>query len=92
MKLHNLRIGFATNSSSSHSVILVPQNSIKDDDVYSEDSYGWEQFVLASPEAKIKYIAAGIMASAIIPYNKEVPDDTNVLVSDYQNPNSFIGV
>ena len=55
MYLGQIRYGFATNSSSSHSVVLA--NHIQDDsDVPEGFGYGWDHFVLASEEAKRDYI------------------------------------
>ena len=54
MFLSQVRYGFATNSSSSHSVILAstPQ---RDEDVPHDFGYGWDNFILASVEAKRDY-------------------------------------
>ncbi|RYD62528.1 MAG: hypothetical protein EOP83_14360, partial [Verrucomicrobiaceae bacterium] len=60
--IHNFRAGFATNSSSSHSVVLIPDSEIgavSDLDV-SEDGddpgeYGWGAFRLVSTEHKLRY-------------------------------------
>lgn len=60
MRIHNFRAGFATNSSSSHSVVLLPAfmiGSVKDLDV-DGDNYGWDYFRLASEEQKLRYLAA----------------------------------
>jgi len=54
MKIHNIRLGFATNSSSSHSMIFDP--SIQTSDDY--DNFGWSFFTLASKEARQEYLAA----------------------------------
>jgi hypothetical protein len=54
MKIHNVRYGFATNSSSSHSVVLAP--GLSDQDNHYGLGFGWEQFVLASAEAKRRYL------------------------------------
>lgn len=66
MRIHNFRAGFATNSSSSHSVILLAPNKIgafTGRGPEDRDSYGWDQFVLASGEAKLRYLAAQFMQS-----------------------------
>lgn len=56
MKIHNIRLGFATNSSSSHSIIFAPGFNACDD--YDEDGFGWNFFTLASREAKDEYMKA----------------------------------
>ena len=48
MKIHNVRLGHATNSSSSHSIIFDPVSKATDD----YDDFGWSFFTLASKEAK----------------------------------------
>jgi hypothetical protein len=53
-QIHNVRNGFATNSSSSHSVVLAP--GLSDDPCSGDFQFGWENFVLASPESKMKYL------------------------------------
>ena len=55
MKIHNIRLGFATNSSSSHSIIFSPTNIANDD--YESSSFGWNFFTLTSKEAKDNYIS-----------------------------------
>lgn len=58
--IQQIRKGFAFNSSSSHSVVFLKPG---DTDVDAsgrdteDDYYGWESFILASPEAKAKYFA-----------------------------------
>lgn len=59
MKLLNARFGFATNSSSTHSLIIKPGLS---DDLPERDGFGWENFTLASKTAKNRYLAATLAA------------------------------
>lgn len=54
MYLTQIRYGFATNSSSSHSVILADSPQW-DSDVPDDFSYQWDTFVLASEQAKRDY-------------------------------------
>jgi hypothetical protein len=54
MKIHNIRLGHATNSSSSHSIIFDP-TILVDYDV--EDGFGWNFFTAASVTAKKDYMA-----------------------------------
>lgn len=57
MKIHNVRLGFANNSSSSHSIVFLPHAR----DSPSEsgaDSFGWDAFTLASDDAKRHYLHA----------------------------------
>lgn len=60
MKIQNFRLGFATNSSSTHSIVWAPKkggmfNRLSDDDV---GYYGWNDFTLTSVEAKKDYVAS----------------------------------
>lgn len=65
MKIGNVRIGFATNSSSSHSIILVKDSSkvVEYDYALDDDYYGWEDFVLKSATNKLEYLAAQMYSS-----------------------------
>jgi hypothetical protein len=59
--LRNARFGFATNSSSSHSIILAPglTESLKQLD--GPMSYGWGNFTLTSRDEKARYMATAMM-------------------------------
>lgn len=57
--------GFATNSSSSHSLIYVDAESMSElDDSGSGHEFGWANFTLASPTAKLRYVTV-IVANSI---------------------------
>lgn len=63
MKVHNFRIGFATNSSSSHSVVLIPPEMASRDLSSLSISpdwgdYGWSHFRLVTEEEKLRYLLA----------------------------------
>lgn len=78
MHLHNLRFRFANNSSSSHSLILVSNDEIKN----LRDEDGWGNFLLVSKEAKSEYL--GIMLYNEIKYM--IPDDVaKILFKDSLN-------
>ena len=57
INIHNVRFGFATNSSSSHSIIMLRDGAERPDDNIPQLGYGWEEFTLASREEKLLYIA-----------------------------------
>lgn len=60
MKIHNVRLGHACNSSSSHSLIFIPkkkQEKLPGNGNEFED-FGWGQFTLTDPRAKANYVAA----------------------------------
>jgi len=54
MNLFNIRIGFATNSSSSHSMIFRKNTET---DWEGESNFGWEDFTLSTKKAKMTYLA-----------------------------------
>ena len=55
MFIHNVRYGFATNSSSTHSIVLINNgDTIRDSDDSAE--YGWDFFTCASEAAKRQYL------------------------------------
>lgn len=53
MNIHNIRLGFANNSSSTHSLIFL--KDVKDYDVENEE-FGWNYFTCASEESKTDYL------------------------------------
>lgn len=60
MRIVNARLGFANNSSSSHSMIIMSKDNAA---VLSSDEpkdYGWENFTLTSATAKLDYLATAI--------------------------------
>lgn len=63
LRISNIRCGFATNSSSSHSIILMDAKGIADDLPYG-DGFGWEFFTAASKEAKLRYAAQAVFIEA----------------------------
>ncbi len=60
MIIHNIRRGFATNSSSTHSIIVLPASgdAITDTDLGDDGafSFGWQHFTAVSREAKVAYL------------------------------------
>lgn len=64
LKVSNIRLGFANNSSSTHSILLcnsakhkLRDRLVKAIDKDDEPNFGWDNFICASPEAKAKYFA-----------------------------------
>jgi pyruvate-formate lyase-activating enzyme len=59
MKIYNIRLGHACNSSSSHSIVpLAALGGGPIYDRYTPGEFGWDHFVLGSPGAKMEYLAA----------------------------------
>lgn len=57
MRIHNIRLGFACNSSSSHSLIFLP--GLEDNDI-NDGQFGWQMFTAASKESKALYFAVSV--------------------------------
>lgn len=57
-RLFNVRLGLATNSSSTHSIIFLPDKTGGHDDYQGEGEFGWDHFTLVSRGAKMRYLAA----------------------------------
>lgn len=56
MQIHNIRYGFATNSSSSHSIVLLPGARTSTDECDGDQEYGWGAFTLADEQSKMEYL------------------------------------
>lgn len=63
MKIHNLRLGFACNSSSSHSLIFLKNNNVRDDGDSCYQEFGWDTFTLSSENTKMGYLGQQIVSS-----------------------------
>jgi len=77
--VQNVRLGQATNSSSSHSIILLKKDDktkYKDKDT---DDFGWNYFTAASKEEKLKYISILIKRSLVSRTN--LPDNHAALIA-----------
>lgn len=83
MKITNIRLGFATNSSSSHSIVLLPEGYTSKDFKYVPTDgleFGWDNFVLSTPESKTEYIAAAFFES--LQQSKETKENTIDIIYD----------
>lgn len=58
MRIFNIRLGHACNSSSTHSIVPLAAVGGHASDSYDGDEFGWDHFTLATPEAKMKYLAS----------------------------------
>lgn len=56
MNVFNIRMGFATNSSSSHSIVYM-KNPITEDSGDCNHEYGWDNFTLTAESSKRDYMA-----------------------------------
>lgn len=74
MRVTNIRHGFATNSSSSHSIVFLNEGETFADDLGELDGeahFGWGNFTLATPDSKKLYTAV-ILDNAL---GKVMPSD-----------------
>lgn len=62
VQILQIRSGFACNSSSTHSIAILPVGQAAEDDEAFDDSYGWNSFICASSEAKDRYLASILQA------------------------------
>ena len=60
MKITSIRLGHATNSSSSHSIVIAP--GLRGSPPDTPGHYGWDDFVLSSPFSKSEYLAAQVFS------------------------------
>lgn len=74
MYLHNFRLNFATNSSSTHSVILL--DSIHSnkyiEDRYDNSSFGWDWFTVKSKEGVVNYLETSLLECLRNTYGNDV--------------------
>ena len=64
MEIKNIRLGFATNSSSSHSVIIAGSHEPSlVENTNSEFNFGWERFLCETKEDKKKYFCAQLAST-----------------------------
>lgn len=62
MKILNVRLGLATNSSSTHSLIFLPKGAKASEisESNGRQCYGWDYFQLTMPESKLDYLAQSL--------------------------------
>lgn len=75
MKILNVRGGFATNSSSTHSLLLLPPGIKASDDV-DGGHFGWDFFTAASREAKLDYLGEILRGNLEAVFAADWQDDT----------------
>lgn len=70
MKIHNIRLGLAMNSSSTHSLIFLDE-LVSDRDV-GDREFGWNFFTAASEEAKKDYVALTVYSNLARIYPNDI--------------------
>ncbi|MDB4330123.1 radical SAM protein [bacterium] len=78
MKIKNVRMGFATNSSSTHSIIFAGTNdpSLTVSSESGSLEYGWDRFICDSKEKKRDYFAAQLITTL----NNHLGEDVSAYV------------
>lgn len=78
MKVFNIRYGFATNSSSSHSIIM--GKGLKDR-LVDDCEFGWDAFIAVSENAERNYLAEIVYENLIAPAYNYSEDFANRIVT-----------
>jgi len=95
MKIHNVRLGFATNSSSTHSIIFLdprkggvfssPNVEVHDSPGVEGGDFGWDYWTAASKATKRQYVAIHLFNALRFQVNAEVAEAVvESWVKDYE--------
>jgi len=94
MRILKIRTGFATNSSSTHSIVYLPDATSKpSQDLYS---FGWEFFTLVTRPEKIRYLVAQLALNirekdALYKIVKELfPHEYNEIIKEIKTNEVFV--
>lgn len=82
MFIHNIRTGFATNSSSTHSLVIWADGDTREAEVTS-NYFGWDEFVLNSSREKLRYLQAIVRANATFAFGEPA---ANLIVETLTGP------
>jgi hypothetical protein len=67
LKVHNLRLGHATNSSSMHSIVMLPGLkevlTVQGSEFPEDNDFGWEDFTAITPDQKMAYLRAMLISN-----------------------------
>lgn len=84
--IFNLRSGLACNSSSSHSILLLPIGKVKDVSTDEYDSFGWGYFTAADDTSKNNYLVTAVREAI----NNIVPEELhNEFLSKFFNEDTI---
>ena len=91
MHISNIRFGHATNSSSYHSLVFLPDNQNPKDNYNMDGTFGWEFFTCFSQKAKEEYLATILQTNL----HRFDPQVVNYIVSSLMpttlyNPDGYI--
>jgi hypothetical protein len=77
--IHAVRLGLATNSSSTHSIVILPRGRRVRDDQVEGRWFGWDGFTAASREAKLDWLALSLRNS--VPFGASSKDGQEAIVA-----------
>ena len=64
--VHSARVGWATNSSSTHSILVLPEGHAQVEDHFVEgNEFGWQTFTAASVRSKIAWLSCCLAEQAV---------------------------
>ena len=93
MKIFNVRFGFATNSSSAHSIVVLNDSLISSGVDVGDGEFGWEYFILSNEENKRQYFGQVVKYNMMCLYNLST-NDAAIIASDWAgtkvNPDGYI--
>ncbi|MFA5135350.1 MAG: radical SAM protein [Patescibacteria group bacterium] len=85
MRVLKHRLGFATNSSSSHSVVFAPGKNLQNQDVWdggpASSDFGWGNWIAASTQAKRLYFALQFRSNLALMLGRVPEDYLNAIVA-----------
>jgi MoaA/NifB/PqqE/SkfB family radical SAM enzyme len=92
LHVSNLRLGFANNSSSSHSIVFFPGVGNRSTS-YGRYEFGWEYFKLASKDSKLDYLLVALANNLQYQLGKELAKTVMLQLSgkDYIDDEVFDG-
>lgn len=80
--VHNVRFRFACNSSSMHSLILIPGHALCDDDAACNGDFGWSNWIATSSVVKSMYAHEIIKSNVVSIVHQLYNDDIDYINHD----------
>ena len=71
---------FVTNSSSTHSMVIVKNNRYVSGDQWKPGEFGWQQFILSTPEDKEVYMAVMLFGNMLFSQHYEDRDEDAIVI------------
>lgn len=92
LTIHKIRLGLATNSSSTHSLVILPGGAADDAD---HGEFGWDFFTAGSRERKMRYLACQLRSSLLQVTNHDMAHTvaqawTGVELAPYEDYDDYV--